>query len=142
MIFGKKCSRQRGEKGQRPQSNSRVVESGRIEKASLLEPNQKRSHVCVLSCFSSVQLFVTLWTIVGQAPLSMGFSRQGYQSGLPCPPPGVLPNGGTEPTPFMSPALKGRFFATCATWEAQRTPQWKIKEGEMESDHLNPPKKL
>ena len=78
MIFGKKCSRQRGEKGQRPQSNSRVVESGRIEKASLLEPNQKRSHVCVLSGFSSVQLFVTLWTIVGQAPLSMGFSRQGY----------------------------------------------------------------
>ena len=38
-----------------------------------------------------------------QAPLSMGFSRQEYWSALPCPPPGDLPNPGTEP---MSPALK------------------------------------
>ena len=40
--------------------------------------------VCVLSHFSRVQLFVTLWTIACQARLSMGFSRQEYWSGLPC----------------------------------------------------------
>ena len=50
----------------------------------------------VLSCFSHVQLFVTLWTIAHQVPLSMGFSRQEYWSGLLCPPPGDLPNPGTE----------------------------------------------
>jgi len=46
--------------------------------------------VCALSCFSCVQLFATLWTIVHQTPLSMGFSRQEYWSGLPGPPPGDL----------------------------------------------------
>ena len=48
----------------------------------------------MLSCFSHVQLFVTLWTIACQAPLSMEFSRQEYWSGLPCPPPGDLPGPG------------------------------------------------
>ena len=47
--------------------------------------------------------FVTLWTIARQAPLSMGFSRQEYWSGLPCRPPEDLPNTGTEPE---SPALQ------------------------------------
>ena len=42
----------------------------------------------------------------------MGFSRQEYWSGLPFPPPGDLPDTGIEPTPLMSPALAGRFFAT------------------------------
>ena len=42
----------------------------------------------MLSRFSRVQLFVTLWTIACQAPLSMGFSKQEHWSGLPCPPPG------------------------------------------------------
>ena len=46
------------------------------------------------SCFSRVRPFVTLWTVAHQAPLSMGFSRQGYWSGLPCPPPGALPSQG------------------------------------------------
>ena len=54
-------------------------------------------HVCVLSCFSRVWLFVTLWTVTCQVPLSMGFSMQESWSGLPCPPPGDLPNPGTEP---------------------------------------------
>ena len=45
-------------------------------------------NVCVLSCFSCIQLFATLWTVVCKAPPSMGFSRQEYWSGLPCPPPG------------------------------------------------------
>ena len=58
--------------------------------------------VCMLSHFSHVQLFMTLWTIARQAPLSMGFSRQEYWSGLPCPPPGDL-DPGIKP---MSPALQ------------------------------------
>ena len=58
----------------------------------------------VLSCFSRVQLFVTLWTIAHQVPLSMGFSRQEYWSGLLCPPPGDLPSPGTEPASLISPA--------------------------------------
>ena len=52
---------------------------------------------CVLSCFSCVQLFATLWTVACQLPLSMGFSRQEYRSGFPCPPPGNLPGPGIEP---------------------------------------------
>ena len=46
---------------------------------------------------SLVQLFVTLWTIAHQVPLSVGFSRQEYWSGLSRPPPGDLPNPGIEP---------------------------------------------
>ena len=42
----------------------------------------------MLSHFSHVRLFATLWTVGHQAPWSMGFSRQEYWSGLPCPPPG------------------------------------------------------
>ena len=71
----------------------------------------------VLSHFSCVQHFATPWTAAHQAPLSMGFSRQEYWSGLPCPPPGDLPNPGVEPSSLMSPALAGRFFTTNATWE-------------------------
>ena len=48
----------------------------------------------VLNHFICVQLFVTLWTVARQAPLSMGFSRQEYWSGLACPPPGDLPDPG------------------------------------------------
>ena len=49
------------------------------------------SVVLLLSHFSHVQLFATLWTVIHQAPLSIGFSRQEYWSGLPCPSPGDLP---------------------------------------------------
>ena len=52
---------------------------------------------CMLNCFSYVQLFAALWTVTRQAPLPMGFSRQEYQSGLPCPSPGDLPDPGIEP---------------------------------------------
>ena len=58
--------------------------------------------VCVCKSLSRVRLFVTLWTVARQAPLSMGFSRQEYWSGLPFPSPGDLPNPGIEPG---SPAL-------------------------------------
>ena len=51
---------------------------------------------CVLSHFCHVQLFVTPWTVACQVPLSMGFFRQGYWSGIPCPPPGDLLDPGTE----------------------------------------------
>ena len=60
---------------------------------------------CVLSHFSCVQLFATLWTIACQAPLSMGFSRQEYWSGLPCPPLGDLSDPGIKPLSPVSPAL-------------------------------------
>ena len=73
--------------------------------------------VYVLSRFSRVQFFVTLWTVARQVPLSMEFSRQEYWSGLPCPPPGDLPKPGIEPTSLMSPALAGGFFITSASWK-------------------------
>ena len=73
---------------------------------------------CLLSHFSSVWLFATQWTVARQAPLSMGFSRQEYWSGLPCPPPGELPDPGIKPESLMSPALAGGFFTTSTTWEA------------------------
>ena len=54
-------------------------------------------YACMLSCFNHVQLFVTLWTVVHQAPLSMEFSRKEYWSGLPCPSPGNLLDPGIKP---------------------------------------------
>ena len=62
-----------------------------------------RVQVCVLGRFSCVRLFATLWTIAHQAPLSMDFSRQEHWSGSLCPPPGDLPDLGTEP---VFPALQ------------------------------------
>ena len=75
-------------------------------------------HACMLNLFSCVQLFVTLWTVTHKTSLSMGFSRQKYWSGLPCPPPGDLPHPGIKPTSPSSPALAARFFTTGATWKA------------------------
>ena len=72
----------------------------------------------VFSCFSHVQLFAIPWLVACQAPLSMGFSRQEYYSGLSCPPPGDLPNPGIKPASLMSLLLASRFFTTGATWEA------------------------
>ena len=65
--------------------------------------------LCVLSCFSCVQLFATPWTVAHQVPLSMGFSKQQFWIVLPCPPPGDLPDPEIEP---VSPALSGGFFTT------------------------------
>ena len=61
---------------------------------------------------------MTLWTVAHQGPLSMGFFRQEYWSGLPCPPPGYVCNPGIEPASLMSPALAVGFFTTSATWQA------------------------
>ena len=71
---------------------------------------------------SLVQLFATLWTVAHQAPLPKGFSGQEYWSGLPCPPPGDLPDLGIEPASLTSPALAGGFFTISATWEAPCCP--------------------
>ena len=60
----------------------------------------------MLSSFSCIQLFVTIWTIACQAPLSMEFSRQEYWSGLPFSPPGDLPNSGIKPTSHASCVCK------------------------------------
>ena len=70
-------------------------------------------HAQLLSC---VQLFVTPWTIAHQAPLSMGFPRQEYWSGLPFPSPGDLPDSGIKPA---SPALAAGCFTTGAMWASQ-----------------------
>ena len=64
---------------------------------------------CMLSCFSRVQLFATLWAVAHQAPLSKGFSRQEHCSRLPCPPPAALPEPGIEPLSPASPALQVNF---------------------------------
>ena len=71
------------------------------------------------SRFSSVLLFATLWTVVHQAPLSMGFSREEYWSELPFPSPCDLPNPQIKPVSLKSPALASSFFTTSATWEAR-----------------------
>ena len=80
--------------------------------------------VSMLSCFSSVRVFATLWTIARQTSLPMGFSRQEYWSELPCPPPGDLPYPEIEPTSLMSPALACGFFTTSAIWEAPCMVYW------------------
>ena len=69
---------------------------------------QKQTHLCAC-VLSHVQLFVTPCTVAHQAPLSMGFFRQEYWNGLPCPPPGDLPDPGIKP---ISPAQAGKFFTT------------------------------
>ena len=66
--------------------------------------------MCVLGCSVVSNSLVTPWIIACQAPLSMGFSRQEYRSGLPCPSPGDLPDSGNEPASLMFPALAGSFF--------------------------------
>ena len=68
--------------------------------------------LCVCSVLSRVRLFVIYEIVSHQAPLSMVFFRQESWSGLPCPPPGHLPDPGIEPTSLMSAALAGGFFTT------------------------------
>ena len=74
----------------------------------------------VFSPFSRVWLFATPWTVAHQAPLSLGFSRQEYWTGLPCPPPWDLPDPKIEFPSLTSSALAGRFFSTSTAWEASQ----------------------
>ena len=62
---------------------------------------------CMLSCFSCVWLFVTLWTVAHQTSLSTGFYRQEYWNGLPCPFSGDLPDWEIRPASLMSAASAG-----------------------------------
>ena len=71
------------------------------------EPGELQSMLLLLSHFSRVQLTTTPRTVARQAPLSVGFSRHEYWNGLPCLPPGDLPNPGIKP---MLSALAGGFF--------------------------------
>ena len=94
----------------------------------------------VLSHFSCVQLFATLWIIACKFPLSMGFSRQEYWRGLPCHPPGNLPNPAIKLAFLMSPSLIDKFFTTSTTMEKAMAPHsstlaWKIPWAE-EPDRL------
>ena len=86
------------------------------------------SSACMLSHFSHVQLFAAPWTVACQAPLSMVFSRQKYWSGLPCPPPGDLPNSGIEPMSLISPALAGSSLPLAAS--GYGCESWTIKKAE------------
>ena len=67
---------------------------------------------------SRVRFLVTPRTVARHAPLSVGFFRQEYYSGLPFPPAGDLPDSGVEPASLASPALAGSFFTTSTTCEA------------------------
>ena len=75
---------------------SAVVLSGRCDKCFRV----------IVPSLSPVRLFVTPWTVACQAPLSTGFSRQEYWSGLLCPPPGDLPHPGIKPPSLVFPALQ------------------------------------
>ena len=79
--------------------------------------------MCVRA-LSPVRLFVTPRTTTLQAPLSRGFSRQEYWSGLPSPLPGELPDPGLEPTSPGPPALAGRFFTTEPPGKPRQQGAW------------------
>ena len=68
-----------------------------------------------IECTQWLQSCLTLcnlWTVACWDPLSLGFSRQEYLSGLPCPPPGDLPDPGIEPISLASPALQADSLPT------------------------------
>ena len=78
--------------------------------AHLLPGSPTLAHGCVLSRFSRVRLFATPWTAARHIPLSVGFCRQEYWSGLPCPPPGDRHDPAIETRSLASPALAGGFL--------------------------------
>ena len=80
--------------------------------------------IYVLSRFSRVSLFATLWTVAHLSPLSVGFSRQEYWNGFPCPPSGDLPDPGIEHLSLESLALAGGFFTASTTWEVPRATSY------------------
>ena len=91
------------------------------------ERKGKRGHIfkheSEMKSLSHVQLFVTPWTVAYQAPPFMGFSRQGYWSGLPFPSPGDLPDPGFEP---RSPALRAGTYTQ--TWCISKFKNYLIKK--------------
>ena len=91
----------------------------------------------MLSHFSHVQLFMTPWTVAHQAPLSVGFSRQEYWSGLPFPTPGDLPDPGIESASLVSPALAGGFFTTELPSREISIPAFASTSGRLEAGQLS-----
>jgi len=81
------------------------------------DSNLCRTNSISLACYamSVMSNSAIVWIVALQIALSMGFSRQEYQSGLPCPHPGDLPNPGIRPTSLTSPAQAGGFFTTSTT---------------------------
>ena len=92
---------------------SHSVESGPLGHSS--------GHVCVYVCVLVAQSCLTLCNPMDCSPLSMGFPRQEYWSGLLFPTPGDPSNPGIKPTTLVSPALAGGFFTTSNTWEVEHT---------------------
>ena len=85
----------------------------------------------VLRRLICARLFVALWTVAQQAPLSMGFSRQEYWSGLPCPPPGDLLDPEIKPESPVSPGLAGGSFTNSALLEKRQAYLWSIDNTEL-----------
>ena len=82
---------------------------------------------CMLSRFSRVRPCATQWTVAYQAPLSMGFSKQKYWSGFPCPPPGDLPDPGFELASLTSLELAGRFVTISITSQVHSFSLYPVK---------------
>ena len=111
----------------------RTEERGRLQSMDGKESDTtKRLHFHFLSVhvymcvLTHVWLFVTPWTVAPWAPLSKGFSRQEYWSGLPFPSPGHLTTLWVEAVSLASPALAGEFLTTWATWEALTSCKFEI----------------
>ena len=94
---GGECEGERKERRERKRGLFLLI----IRPPVLSDQDPIHKTLCVLSHFSRVQPFATLWTVAPQAPQSMGFSRQEYWSGLPYSPPGSLPGPGIK---LISPA--------------------------------------
>ena len=90
--------------------------------------------MCVCSHFSRVRFFETLWTVARQAPLSMGFSRQEYWSGLPCPPAGNLPNPGIE---SKSSALQVDSLLSEPPGKPKNTGVGRLSPGDLPNSGMN-----
>ena len=109
-IFQQREARGRGSPGS---ARARIPSREHSWRRCLMGHSILRGNACL--CAQSFDS-ATPWTVARQAPVSMGFFRQEYWSGLPFPSPGDLLNPGIEPTSLRSPVLAGRFLS--ATWEA------------------------
>ena len=89
-----------------------LVKGNSLKKVTAIShyPQHECMHVYMLCRFSHVWLCASPWTVACQAALSMGFSRQEYWTGFPCPSPGDLPKQEMEPEPLTYPALVGRWL--------------------------------
>ena len=97
----------------------------RVNGSPLCRPPYFQSVACSVTQFVC-DPFVTPWTAACQAPLSVGFSRQEYWSGLPFPSPGNLPDPGIEPSSPVSPSLAGRFFTTESPGKPPSVSYWDL----------------